>query len=131
MVGICCLSYQNAFTYHCMSSCEQYKTLEAMFDKVKTDEANVSAGTTSERADKIPARTRGSGSPFRCISTLVQQMNQEKDQELSSARLRIEELEALAACRYKEVNKLSQLSKEFFGTRWLSNTCTFLLTKIN
>lgn len=81
-----------------------------MFDEVKTDVANPSAGP--ERVDKTPARTRGSSSPFRCITSLVQQMNQEKDQELSSARLRIEELESLAACRYKEVNKLSQLSKD-------------------
>lgn len=94
-------------------SCEQYKTLEAMVDEVKTDSANVSAGQISERADKISARPRGSSSPFRCISTLVQQMNQEKDQELSSANLRIEELEALAACRYKEVNRLSRVSTIF------------------
>ncbi|KAH6808567.1 phragmoplast orienting kinesin 1 [Perilla frutescens var. frutescens] len=86
---------------------QKYKTLEAMIDEVKTDVANVSAGPTSERGDKASARTRGSSSPFRCITTLVQQMNQEKDQELSSARLRIEELEALAACRYKEVCTLN------------------------
>ncbi|KAL1548256.1 kinesin-like protein KIN-12E isoform X4 [Salvia divinorum] len=86
---------------------QRYKTLEAMVDEVKTDAANVSAGCISERADKIAARTRGSSSPFRCISTLVQQMNQEKDQELSSANLRIEELEALAASRYKEVCTLN------------------------
>ncbi|XP_042050674.1 kinesin-like protein KIN-12E isoform X3 [Salvia splendens] len=86
---------------------QRYKTLEAMVDEVKTDAANVSAGCISERADKIAARTRGSSSPFRCISTLVQQMNQEKNQELSSANLRIEELEALAASRYKEVCTLN------------------------
>lgn len=33
-------------------------------------------------------------------------MNQEKDQELSVARLRVEELEALAASRQKEVFNL-------------------------
>lgn len=112
-----CLGWYSVFvlpeSFHlqlCVMSCEQYKTLEAMVDEVKTDAANVSAGCISERADKIAARTRGSSSPFRCISTLVQQMNQEKDQELSSANLRIEELEALAASRYKEVNRLSHLS---------------------
>lgn len=92
-------------------SYEQYKTLEAMLDEVKTDVSNVSAAQISETADKISARPRGSSSPFRCITGLVQQMNQEKDQELSSARLRIEELEALAACRYKEVIKLFQPSR--------------------
>ncbi|KAI3469226.1 hypothetical protein Pfo_025889 [Paulownia fortunei] len=85
----------------------KYKTLEAMLHEVKTDLSTVSAAPTLERADKISARTRGSSSPFRCIAGLVQQMNQEKDQELSSARLRIEELELLAASRYKEVCMLN------------------------
>lgn len=89
-------------------SYEQYKTLEAMLDKVKTD-VNVSAASTSERSDKVSAKTRGSSSPFRCIAGLVQHMNQEKDQELSSARSRIEELEALAAVRYKEVKNCLQI----------------------
>ncbi|KAL8481206.1 hypothetical protein ACS0TY_027650 [Phlomoides rotata] len=86
---------------------QKYKTLEAMLDKVKTDVSNVSAAPTSERADKVSAKARGSSSPFRCIAGLVQQMNQEKDQELSSAKSRIEELEALAAVRYKEVCALN------------------------
>ncbi|KAK2430817.1 phragmoplast orienting kinesin [Trifolium repens] len=70
-----------------------------MFREVKTDMSY----STSEKNEKTSARTRGSGSPFRCISNLVQQMNQEKDQELSVARLRVQELEALAASRQKEV----------------------------
>lgn len=123
MVNGACPIIIDSFTIACYTSCEQYKTLEAMFDEVKTDVANVSAGPISERGDKIPARTRGSSSPFRCITTLVQQMNQEKDQELSSARLRIEELESLAACRYKEVNKLSQLSKDLLK---LSSLVTYM-----
>ncbi|KAL6548172.1 hypothetical protein OROGR_008593 [Orobanche gracilis] len=82
---------------------QKYQTLEAMIHEVKTDVSNVSTASTLHRPDKISARTRGSSSPFRCIAGLVQQMNQEKDQELSSARLRIEELEELAANRYKEV----------------------------
>lgn len=96
-------------------SYEQYKTLEAMFNEVKTDLSDVSAVSALEKADKISARTRGSSSPFRCIAGLVQQMNQEKDKELSSARIRIEELEALAASRYKEVNNLFQLSSFHVG----------------
>ncbi|KAL6522938.1 hypothetical protein OROHE_016785 [Orobanche hederae] len=86
---------------------QKYKTLEAMVHEVKTDVSNASTASTLDRPDKISARTRGSSSPFRCIAGLVQQMNQEKDQELSSARLRIEELEALAANRYKEVCMLN------------------------
>ncbi|KAL0457547.1 UNVERIFIED_CONTAM: Kinesin-like protein KIN-12C [Sesamum latifolium] len=85
---------------------QKYKTLEAMLHEVKTDLSNVSAAPTLETADKTSARTRGSSSPFRCIGGLIQQMNQEKDQELSTARLRIEELQALAS-RYKEVCMLN------------------------
>ncbi|CAJ2650140.1 kinesin-like protein KIN-12C isoform X2 [Trifolium pratense] len=78
---------------------QKYKCLESMFREVKTDMSY----STSEKFEKTSTRTRGSGSPFRCISNLVQQMNQEKDQELSVARLRVQELEALAASRQKEV----------------------------
>lgn len=75
-----------------------------MFREVKTDMPySTSTVPTSEKIEKTSTRTRGSSSPFRCISNLVQQMNQEKDQELSVARLRVEELEALAASRQKEV----------------------------
>ncbi|KAF1867703.1 hypothetical protein Lal_00050136 [Lupinus albus] len=77
---------------------QKYKCLESMFREVKT-EMSCSA---SEKFEKSSTRTRGSSSPFRCISNIVQQMNQEKDQELSVARLRVEELEALAAGRQKE-----------------------------
>ncbi|KAK7291739.1 hypothetical protein RIF29_07120 [Crotalaria pallida] len=78
---------------------QKYKCLESMFREVKT-EMSCSA---SEKIEKSSVRTRGSSSPFRCISNIVQQMNQEKDQELSAARLRVEELEALAASRQKEL----------------------------
>jgi len=84
-----------------------------MFLEVKTETSNsTSVVPEPEKNEKIsvrtrgsssPFRTRGSSSPFKCISNLVQQMNQEKDQELSVARLRMEELEALAASRQKEV----------------------------
>ena len=73
--------------------------------EVRSDSSTLtSAALTSDKADKNSMRPRGSSSPFRCISSLVQQMNSEKDQELSVARVRIEELEALAASRQKEVN---------------------------
>ncbi|KAL3812228.1 hypothetical protein ACJIZ3_013496 [Penstemon smallii] len=81
----------------------KYKNLEALYHEVKTDFTKVSAAPTLDRGEKSSSRTRGSSSPFRCIAGLVQQMNQERDQELSIARLRIEELEALAASRHKEV----------------------------
>ena len=78
-----------------------------MFHEVKTD---VSNSTTLEKIEKSSMRTRGSSSPFRCITNLVQQMNVEKDQELSVARQRVEELEALTASRQKEVSNLFLVS---------------------
>lgn len=75
-----------------------------MVRDVKSDETTLtSAALSSEKTEKSSMRQRGSSSPFRCISGLVQQMNEEKDQELSQSRFRIEELEALAASRQKEV----------------------------
>ncbi|KAH1116640.1 hypothetical protein GLYMA_17G038700v4 [Glycine max] len=83
---------------------QKYKCLESMFHEVKTEVSNsTSMVSASEKIEKSSVRTRGSSSPFRCISNIVQQMNQEKDQELLVSRLRVEELEALAASRQKEV----------------------------
>lgn len=62
-----------------------------------------STAPAADKTERTSTRTRGSSSPFRCIASLVQQMNVEKDQELSVARHRIEELEALAASRHREV----------------------------
>lgn len=60
--------------------------------------------SSSNKMDKYAARPRGSGSPFKCIGLgLAQQMKSEKDEELSAARNRIEELESLAVNRQKEV----------------------------
>ncbi|XP_068661791.1 kinesin-like protein KIN-12E isoform X2 [Aristolochia californica] len=83
---------------------EKYKMLEAMVHEVKTD--TVTTKTTSSavnKTDRSSIRTRGSSSPFRCIAGLVQQMNTEKDQELSIARLRVEELEDLTVSLQREV----------------------------
>lgn len=83
----------------------QFKALEGVFSEVKADAptSNPSESHAANKMEKNSIRTRGSSSPFRCISSLVQQMNLEKDQELSVARHQIEELEALAADRQKEV----------------------------
>ncbi|XP_019431153.1 PREDICTED: kinesin-like protein KIN-12C isoform X2 [Lupinus angustifolius] len=98
-----CKEYISEIVLHAEAQASQYqqkyKCLESMFREVKT-EMSYSA---SEKFEKSSTRTRGSSSPFRCISNIVQQMNQEKDQELSAARLRVEELEALAAGRQKEL----------------------------
>ncbi|KAF9674332.1 hypothetical protein SADUNF_Sadunf10G0116300 [Salix dunnii] len=87
---------------------EKFKTLEAMVREVKTNSLDsASALQVVEKSEKSSIRTRGSSSPFRCIAGLVQQMNLEKDQELSVARLRIEELEAVLSSRKKEVCALN------------------------
>lgn len=59
----------------------------------------VKVDSTNSMCKKASARTKGASSPFRCIASLVQQMNMEKDQELSETWLRIQELEALAASK--------------------------------
>ncbi|XLR32183.1 hypothetical protein HN51_052148 [Arachis hypogaea] len=65
-----------------------YKFLESIFREVKAENSNsTSTVSTSEEMEKSSIRTRGSSSPFRCISNLVHQMHQEKEQELSAARL--------------------------------------------
>ncbi|KAF6172213.1 hypothetical protein GIB67_024835 [Kingdonia uniflora] len=76
---------------------QKYKTLEEMVCEMKLDPS------TFDKAEKVSAKPRGSSSPFRCISSLVHQINLEKDQELSTTRLRIIELEALSCSRQKEV----------------------------
>lgn len=87
-------------------SYDQYKNLETMVREVKTDVSSVTfEAAASHKEDKSSTRTRRSSSPFRCIASLVQQMNVEKDQEMLNARLRIKELEALSASRQKEVFK--------------------------
>ncbi|KAJ6825835.1 kinesin-like protein KIN-12E isoform X1 [Iris pallida] len=79
-----------------------------MISEVKPDATNSNTiSSVAEKTEKTSIRTRGSGSPFRCISSLVQQMNLEKDQELYIAKQRIEELEALAASRQKEICMLT------------------------
>lgn len=63
-----------------------------------------SANSTSNKLEKNSSKSRGSGSPFKCIGLgLVQQIKSEKDEELTAGRQRIEELEALAVSRQKEV----------------------------
>ena len=76
-----------------------------MAQQVKAD--TLSSNTTSlisTKSEKSVAKSRGSGSPFKCIGLgLAQQINSEKNEELAAARQQIEELEALAASRQEEV----------------------------
>lgn len=77
-----------------------------MIREMQTNLSNTTAAAApaQDKIEKSSTRLRGSSSPFRCIASVVQQMNSEKDQELSAATLRIQKLEALAASRQKEVN---------------------------
>ncbi|KAF3456467.1 hypothetical protein FNV43_RR01117 [Rhamnella rubrinervis] len=107
-----CKEYISELVLHAEAQASQYqqkyKTLETMVREVQIDSTNpTSMAPTLYKTEKGSARTRGSSSPFRCIASLVQQMNLEKEQELSAARLHIEELEALAASRQREVCMLN------------------------
>lgn len=95
---------------HCYLFCnfkiwKQFKALEAMAEQVRPEGNFLNALTSSpKKSEKFAAKPRGSGSPFKCIGLgLAQQIKSERDEELSAARLRIEELESLAASRQKEV----------------------------
>lgn len=84
---------------------KQFKALEAMAEQVKPEGYATNAQShSSNKLEKNVAKPRGSGSPFKCIGLgLGQQMKLEKDEDLTAARLHIEELESLAANRQKEV----------------------------
>lgn len=86
----------------------QYTSLEVMVRDASKDHSNPMTAPALDKVEKNSARPRGSSSPFRCISNLVHQMNLEKEHELSTARLRIEELELLATSRQKEVYRLAR-----------------------
>lgn len=77
-----------------------------MAEQVKCEApAPHSANSSSNKLEKNTSKSRGSGSPFKCIGLgLVQQIKSERDEELTAGRERIEELEGLAASRQKEVS---------------------------
>nr|B9FUF9.2 RecName: Full=Kinesin-like protein KIN-12E [Oryza sativa Japonica Group] len=86
---------------------EKYQEMEHMISKQKFGLHESNSDTGHTKFEKPSGRTRGSGSPFRCISSIVQQMNSEKDQEISVARQRIEELEGLVCNKQKEICMLT------------------------
>ncbi|KAL0914631.1 hypothetical protein M5K25_014994 [Dendrobium thyrsiflorum] len=87
----------------------KFKELEAMAFQVKSELVNPNtASLTSTKPEKGSGKSRGSGSPFKCIGLgIAQQINNEKDEELIVARSKIEELEALAANRQKQIFMLN------------------------
>ncbi|KAL8120393.1 kinesin-like protein KIN-12C isoform X2 [Apium graveolens] len=104
-----CKGYISELVLHAEAQASQfqqkYKTLEAMVREVKTESSNlVSASPNVDKTEKRSTRTRRSSSPFRCMmGGLAQQKTLVKDQELSTALLRIHELEELLVSRQKEV----------------------------
>lgn len=89
---------------------QKYKALEAMANQVKAEQTNSNAMASSmnKTGEKTAAKSRGSGSPFKCIGLgLAQQMNSERDEELHASKRRIEELEGLLAARQKEIFMLN------------------------
>ncbi|PVH63148.1 hypothetical protein PAHAL_3G480200 [Panicum hallii] len=105
-----CKAHISELNIHAEAAAREYKQklmeLEAMAQQVKTD--NSSAHACSTRQEKISSKPRGSGSPFKCIGIgFVQQMNSEKDEELSAAKKRIVELEGIAASRQREIFMLN------------------------
>lgn len=88
-----------------------------MVEQLKSEDAsnklekNAAKGRGSASPFKVkgsgsPFKARGTGSPFKCIGL---GFKSEKDEEFNAERLRIEELEALAASRQKEVGYLAPL----------------------
>jgi hypothetical protein len=89
---------------------KQVKALESVVEELKLENSrngSSSAKTGSESALKV----KGSLSPFTCMGMgLALQMSPQHDAKYFSYRCRIEELEALASSRQKEVPNLLVLS---------------------
>ncbi|CAI9764401.1 unnamed protein product [Fraxinus pennsylvanica] len=85
---------------------QKFKSLEAMLEQIKSEVP--AHGTSSiNKLEKNSSKSRGGGSPFKCIGLgLVQQIKSDRDEELSAGRQRVEELEAIAASRQKEIFSL-------------------------
>ncbi|XP_027348323.1 kinesin-like protein KIN-12D [Abrus precatorius] len=89
---------------------QKFKALEAMVEHVKPEGLSTHStnALSNNKSEKNATKSRGSGSPFKCIGLgLAQQIKFEKVEELSVARLRIEELESQAAIRQKEIFSLN------------------------
>ncbi|KAL5984870.1 hypothetical protein ACLOJK_041828 [Asimina triloba] len=89
---------------------QKFRELEAMAQQVKPDtvSSNFPTNWTATKTEKHVVKPRGSGSPFKCIGLgLTQQINSEKEEELTAGRHRISELEALLATKQKEIFTLN------------------------
>ncbi|KAJ7967416.1 Kinesin [Quillaja saponaria] len=88
---------------------QKFKALEAMAEQVKSEGFTAHASNfSSNKSEKNGTKPRGSGSPFKCIGLgLAQQIKSEKVEELTAARMRIEELESAVVSRQKEIFSLN------------------------
>ncbi|KAF3435686.1 hypothetical protein FNV43_RR22777 [Rhamnella rubrinervis] len=88
---------------------QKFKALEAMAEQVRPEgHSNLVMISSSNKSEKYATKSRGSGSPFKCIGLgLAQQIKSERDEENTAARLRIEELESLSVSRQKEIFALN------------------------
>ncbi|KAL6841909.1 hypothetical protein ACP4OV_028421 [Aristida adscensionis] len=82
---------------------EKYQEMEHMVSRQRFGPHESNSEIVHAKTERPSGRVRGSGSPFRCISSIIQQMNSEKDQEISVARQRIEELEGFVSSKQKEI----------------------------
>jgi hypothetical protein len=92
----------------------QFRELEAMAQQVKSTESTTAAGSVSSmnqtkvKGAGSPFKGRGSGSPFKCIGLgMIQQINSEKDEDITALKRQIEELDSLASSRQKEVKRVA------------------------
>ncbi|KZV17756.1 phragmoplast orienting kinesin 2 [Dorcoceras hygrometricum] len=119
---------------------QKFKALEAMVGEVKIEATSThGANPSSTKLDKNASKSRGSGSPFKCIGLgLVQQIKSERDEELCAERQRIEELEALASSRQKEIFLLKarlastesmthDVIRDLLGVKLNMNNCANLM----
>ncbi|KAI3847328.1 hypothetical protein MKW92_005569 [Papaver armeniacum] len=108
-----CIAHISELNLHAEAqACEykqKFKTLGAMAEHVKPEPVfSHITNSMSTKPEKYAVKSRGSGSPFKCIGLgLTQQIKSEKDEELTAGRIRIKELEALAVNRQKEVRVLT------------------------
>ncbi|KAJ8763372.1 hypothetical protein K2173_002255 [Erythroxylum novogranatense] len=86
----------------------KFKELEALVEQLKTEGTSQLSNPSSSKLEKNTSKSRGSSSPFKCIGLgMQQQIKSEKNEELTAARIRIEELESIAVNRQKEIFSLN------------------------
>ncbi|KAJ3685500.1 hypothetical protein LUZ61_014664 [Rhynchospora tenuis] len=113
-----CKGHISELNMHAEAQAREYKQkfreLEAMAQQVKSIESTAPAGPggstnqTKNKGTGSPFKGRGSGSPFKCIGLgIIQQMNSEKDEDITALKRQIEELESLASSRQKEIFMLN------------------------